>query len=218
MIARPPAVVPVGAALAFLILGVLAVGARAPLRGVDVTMSEALRGYGTANPETVAAAEVLTGIGALTTLVTGGLVAAAILAGLGQREPAVFCAVVTGLVPALWGAMHHALSRPRPVDGFIEVASSGFPSGHTANSSAAGLVVLLLLWPALGVRGRIITTVLVIVVALVVGVTRVVLLAHWPTDVLGGWLLALAVVPAVARLAALVPVTRGGPARRGGTA
>ena len=32
------------------------------------------------------------------------------------------------------------------------------------------------------------------------------LLAHWPSDVLGGWLLALAVVPPLARLA-LAPVT-----------
>ena len=37
--------------------------------------------------------------------------------------------------------------------------------------------------------------------ALFVGLTRLVLLAHWPADVLGGWLLALAVVPLLARAA-----------------
>jgi undecaprenyl-diphosphatase len=38
-----------------------------------------------------------------------------------------------------------------------------------------------------------------ILFAVLIGLTRLVLLAHFPTQVLGGWLLALAVVPAVAR-------------------
>ena len=60
------------------------------------------------------------------------------------------------------------------------------------------LVAVLLLWPHLAKRGRALVAVAAAAVAVLVGVTRVVLLAHWPTDVLGGWLLALAVVPLTA--------------------
>jgi undecaprenyl-diphosphatase len=40
-----------------------------------------------------------------------------------------------------------------------------------------------------------------VVFALGIGLTRLILLAHWPSQVLGGWLLALAVVPPLARWA-----------------
>jgi undecaprenyl-diphosphatase len=103
--------------------------------------------------------------------------------------------------------MHWGLHRPRPPDGFVFVDSNGFPSGHTSHAASAALVAVLLLWPHLARRGRALTVAAGAALALFVGATRVMLLAHWPMDVLGGWLLALTVVPLTAHA---VTTRRGG--------
>ncbi|MFB7927579.1 phosphatase PAP2 family protein [Streptomyces sp. NPDC056039] len=78
-----------------------------------------------------------------------------------------------------------------------------YPSGHTAFLTALALVVALLATGRLGL-GRTAGTVLVLGAALVAGAAmgwaQVALGAHYPTDVLGGWCTALAVVPATAWL------------------
>ncbi|MEI5098238.1 phosphatase PAP2 family protein [Streptomyces sp. PmtG] len=76
-----------------------------------------------------------------------------------------------------------------------------YPSGHTAFITALALAVALLAAALLGL-GRTAGTVLVLGAALVSGAAmgwaQVALSAHYPTDVLGGWCTALAVVPASA--------------------
>ncbi|MFC9125338.1 phosphatase PAP2 family protein [Streptomyces sp. NPDC057099] len=78
-----------------------------------------------------------------------------------------------------------------------------YPSGHTAFLTALALVVALLATGRLGL-GRTAGTVLVLGAALVAGTAmgwaQVALGAHYPTDALGGWCTALAVVPATAWL------------------
>ncbi|MCT2590673.1 phosphatase PAP2 family protein [Streptomyces sp. N2-109] len=78
-----------------------------------------------------------------------------------------------------------------------------YPSGHTAFLTALALVVALLAAGRLGL-GRTAGTLLVLAAALVAGAAmgwaQVALGAHYPTDVLGGWCTALAVIPATAWL------------------
>ncbi|MEU6577488.1 phosphatase PAP2 family protein [Streptomyces sp. NPDC046805] len=78
-----------------------------------------------------------------------------------------------------------------------------YPSGHTAFATALALVVALLATDRLGLR-RTAGTSLVLAAALVAGAAmgwaQVDLGAHYPTDVLGGWCTALAVIPATAWL------------------
>jgi len=84
------------------------------------------------------------------------------------------------------------LDRPRPpvADWAAHASGHAFPSGHTASAAmAAGLLSWGLLRALPGAPGRWSAT-LCVLVAVAVGLTRVYLGVHWPTDVLGGWLYA----------------------------
>ncbi|WP_247706515.1 phosphatase PAP2 family protein [Streptomyces liliiviolaceus] len=87
-----------------------------------------------------------------------------------------------------------------------------YPSGHTAFLTALALVVALLAVGRSGL-GRAAGLLLVLGAGLVAGATmgwaQVALGAHYPTDVLGGWCAALALVPATAWV-----VDRAGDRRR----
>ncbi|ROT26839.1 phosphatase PAP2 family protein [Micromonospora sp. HM5-17] len=202
MVARPSLVVPVCAAAGFLVLLALTIVDWTPLNRVDAAVSDAFRAYGDHSSGLVAVVRVATDFVATVPFVATGLVVGAALAVRGERRPALLCVAVTILVPLLWGLMHWLVHHPRPEDGFVTVTSNGFPSGHTSNAAAAALVAVHLIWPRSNRRVRLVTLGLAAAFALLAGLTRVFLVVHWPTDVLGGWLLALAVVPATARLLA----------------
>ncbi|MDG4789031.1 phosphatase PAP2 family protein [Micromonospora sp. WMMD1102] len=201
MVARPPLVVPLLALAGFLVLLAVTVAGWAPPDRFDTAVSDAFRGYGDASPRLVDGLRIATDVAATIPFLVAGLTVAVGLAVRGGRRAAAFVAGVTVLVPVLWGLMHWLVHHPRPEDGFVVITSNGFPSGHTSNAAAAALVAVLLLWHRLGRPARLLVVGLAVAFALFVGLTRIALLAHWPTDVLGGWLLALAVVPLAARVA-----------------
>jgi undecaprenyl-diphosphatase len=78
-----------------------------------------------------------------------------------------------------------------------------YPSGHTAFATALALMAALFATDRLGL-GRTAGTSLVLAAGLAAGAAmgwaEVALGAHYPTDVLGGWCTALAVIPATAWL------------------
>ncbi|MDP9816635.1 phosphatase PAP2 family protein [Spirilliplanes yamanashiensis] len=194
---------PALAAAAFLALLSLDAGQWGPLQAADTAISAAFRGYGERHPDLIAVVRVATDIAVTWLYLAAGAVATLVLHARRRRRDALFTGAVTAVIPILWSLMHLWLHSPRPTGGFVEVHTNGFPSGHTSNAAAAALAAALLLWPRLRPRGRVLLAVLATAFALFVGLTRVMLLAHWPTDVVGGWLLALAVVPPLALLTRL---------------
>ncbi|MGP3770491.1 phosphatase PAP2 family protein [Streptomyces sp. SDT5-1] len=95
-----------------------------------------------------------------------------------------------------------AVDRPRPVwrDPVDSAHYAAFPSGHAMTAAVVcGLVLWLLRRYGAGRALWRTALALAVVSVLGVGLTRLWLGVHWPTDVLGGWLLgALTVTPAVA--------------------
>lgn len=94
--------------------------------------------------------------------------------------------------------------------------SPSFPSGHTLNATVVAGVVGYLIWlHRRTVVAKVLCVVLPVVVAVVVGLTRVLLGAHWFTDVVAAWLLgaaSLALVITAHRLY-LTARERGAPER-----
>lgn len=101
--------------------------------------------------------------------------------------------LLSGVV--LSSTLKHWIARPRPqvVEHLSHVSSASFPSGHTFNSTLFFLALALLLAPAGGGRAaRGLVWAAAGALALGVGLARVALGVHYPTDVLGGWVLGVA--------------------------
>jgi membrane-associated phospholipid phosphatase len=201
VIARMPLVFPLAAAGGFaLLLGLVASG-WAPLGRLDTTLSERARGYGSAHPDAIEIQRQITDTAQTSVFFAVGLASAVVLLLLRRAyADAALIAASFAVVPAVWGILHAVLHRPRPEEGFVAISSNGFPSGHASNSATIALVAVLLIWSRVRRAVRAATVAVAAAFTLVIGATRVTLLAHWPSDVVGAWLLVLAIVPLVARL------------------
>jgi membrane-associated phospholipid phosphatase len=84
------------------------------------------------------------------------------------------------------------VARPRPPSTYWLAAVHGqsYPSQHAAQALATWGMLAFTLMPGRRVRTRALLMLGAAAIALVVGLTRLYLAAHWLTDVLGGWALA----------------------------
>jgi undecaprenyl-diphosphatase len=139
-----------------------------------------------AEPGLVPAARLLTRLGDGSTVLAASVAAAAWLLLNGHRRRAILLLVILASQRLLVEAMKAGFDRARPdVEGHhVAVHSMAFPSGHSANAMAVWLAIALL---ATGRRLRHPAVALAIAVALIVGVCRMILQVHWPSDVAGGW-------------------------------
>ena len=104
--------------------------------------------------------------------------------------------------------------RPRPPDPLVSAAGSAFPSAHAAYSTLyVWLAVTLALRLAPGITKRSLVITAGIVVAALIGLTRVYLRVHWLSDVISGWALGLSCFSAVAIVALIASYIRHNPRR-----
>jgi undecaprenyl-diphosphatase len=159
------------------------------------------------NPAAVDLAEVLTIFGAPWLMEPLCAIVALVLLLRRRILEAAVIAIGMGLTVACVQIAKHALDRPRPSNALVEAGGSSYPSGHAAYAMAwiALAVVAVRLVPAL--RGRWWVVIAAIVLAALVGLTRLYLRVHYASDVLGGEgaaALSFSVVAVVALVVAFV--------------
>ncbi|BCO54365.1 membrane protein [Mycobacterium paraintracellulare] len=77
--------------------------------------------------------------------------------------------------------------RPRPPTMLVPAAATSFPSGHALEATAGLLAMLSFALPMMNVAARRIAVAPVAVALPAVGLSRVALNVHYPSDVLAGW-------------------------------
>ena len=120
-------------------------------------------------------------------------------------------ALLPGLALSLEAIVHAVTStvvnRDRPAVEHLDAAqpTASFPSGHTLNTTVVmGVTAYLFALHRRSLRAALGGAVIGGVVSIAMGLSRVYLAAHWLTDVVAGWLVALAWLAVVVTLHRLV--------------
>jgi membrane-associated phospholipid phosphatase len=94
------------------------------------------------------------------------------------------CGPLNGFVTT---AAKSLANRPRPPTMLAAAPSTSFPSGHALEATATFLALLSFLLPMLSPPMRRVAIAVSVLSVLLVGIARVALNVHYPSDVMAGW-------------------------------
>ena len=106
-----------------------------------------------------------------------------------NRATALFLVLSIGLMGVVTESAKYLAGRPRPEMALVYGLSTSFPSGHALGAMVGVLALLAVLGPSLTPRARTVSAIVGGLLIVAVGVARVVLNVHHPSDVLAGWAL-----------------------------
>lgn len=212
--ARPRAVagLVVALAVAALLTATVATGSGVP-SGVDRALTDVTRSWADPLGWPVSVADVLGLITAPAWSAVAGAVVVVILLVARHRAAAAFLALsgIAGVAVSETVKMAMGRSRPPGAEEFEADLEKSFPSGHAMVGIylylATGLV-LINLGRAQGRRWMQVLGMVLVILGPLIGLSRIVLGVHWPTDILAGWAYGSAVLLASA-LALWWPLDRG---------
>ncbi|MDO3068549.1 phosphatase PAP2 family protein [Mycobacteroides abscessus] len=162
------------------------------LSRLDVGALTPAHHYGIAHPGWVTAWDVFAtalGPGAFR---IGGAIIIIVLLVRGQRRPAVFLLVTIELSALVTELAKLLAGRPRPATKLVDAYGTSFPSGHALGIMVCVLALLTVFTPKVVAAWRPWLGMLGGVLILLIGVSRVLLNVHNPSDVLAGWALGYA--------------------------
>ena len=195
-----------GAAVVVATLAVLIVRAWSPLLDLDVRIDTAIHAWALRTPWAVSASNGLQTMGNFRFAVWV-VAATTVLLLLARRWwQALTLVLVAALAPLITDWIKPVVGRARPVweQSLGTEPTLSYPSGHTtcgiAVYAAGGVAIgSLLRSPDLGA----VVALVGILVGVAMGLSRLVLGVHWPSDVVGGFAVAFAVAAAVSALLVL---------------
>lgn len=189
-------------------LGVLIVRDWAPLVDVDRGVLESVRRWALTNDWAVQTSRWLGEMGALR--VSTWVAIAGVLLLLAKRRywQALTLGLLAALAPLVANLIKPLVARERPIwDVKLAVEDTfSYPSGH----ATCGVAVWIAVGVAIGslLRHRVAGALVVFVFSLVgiaIGLSRIVLGVHYPSDVVGGWCIAIAFAGLLGALFVLPP-------------
>jgi membrane-associated phospholipid phosphatase len=195
---RPPTTIWVlaGDLVVCAVLIVLARTTGGPVHRFDIGVETHLNHYLTHHRGQLALWKDVSNVGGPSTWRVLAALAVVILWVRGRRRPAIVVAAAMVAAAVLSSATKVLVGRPRPTVPLAldHAGGKSFPSGHALNSFVAIGLLVALAWPVVGRGWRAFLTVLAIVIVGAIGFSRLILGVHYPTDVLGGWAIGLALV------------------------
>jgi undecaprenyl-diphosphatase len=183
---RTPVLASIGIATVLLLGVLVAVGAT---DGVDRALMDAVRSGGTSGPLSIL--DPITELGSTGAVTLIALLCLAIGALVGPWQHGIVAAAVIGLTALGVEIVKSVVARERPeiLEPILVEHGFSFPSGHATLSMTAYGVLAVLVWRSrLAREAKLAATALVGMIVFAVGVSRIWLGVHWPSDVLGGWI------------------------------
>jgi membrane-associated phospholipid phosphatase len=185
--------VAVGTVLPFALLTALVAGRWAPLLRLDGAVAGLLHAWAVGHPAAVRAMVVWSLVFAPNVLRAAALALVIWLYRRHRPGPAWWVVATMATGGVLEGLLKLLVGRHRPdfADPVARASGYAFPSGHAITVTlAAGVVVIL------AGRRRPAVWIAALAVVVITGFCRLALGVHWTSDVVGGWLLGVAVVAA----------------------
>lgn len=140
------------------------------------------------------AAEI-TVLGGYTVIVLVTAIVLALLLMAGKKKAALFLFLTLVCGSILSSVLKLLFDRPRPdlVSHFDRTFTSSFPSAHAMVSMIAWLTLAVIAVRFVNrARLRVFILACAVIIAVMIGVSRVYLGVHWPSDVLAGWSMGIA--------------------------